>query len=196
MALMTFEQASSGWDLEEPEQSVIGGFWMEGDSLAPPCQTDMDIVKNILEFANITKNDKVFDLGCGDGRICALASKMYGCRSCGAEIEENLVRKFRSNIETNLSADHEKGLVSVYAGDLRELDVSDATIIILYLLPESIAEITSSILVPALMRGAVLICNTWGPHALTPIDQIVVGPYNNVKVLKYDKTSVCPPLPA
>jgi len=35
---LSFEDACAGWDLSEPEQGVMGHYWMEGDSLAPPCQ--------------------------------------------------------------------------------------------------------------------------------------------------------------
>ena len=186
---MTFEEACAQWDLEEPEQSITDGFWMEGDSLAPPCQTDMEIVKAILELAAPSMDSKVYDLGCGDGRICAMASKMHGCKSCGAEIETKLVEKFRANLIKE--GPELQQLVDVYEGDLRELDLLDATIIIVYLLPESIVEITPMLL-SALRRGATIVCNTWGPHELTPCEKRTAGTYPNpeVTLLKYDMTSM------
>ena len=186
-ALMSFEEACAGWDLEEPAQSVLDGFWMEGDSLAPPCQTDMEIVQKILTLAAPKKDSKVYDLGCGDGRICAMASKIYGCRSCGVEIESKLIAKFRANLQ--LQTQKMRARVEVYEGDLRELDLLDATIIIIYLLPESIVEITP-MLVAALQRGATIVCNTWGPHSFTPVGKVLVGDYNAVTLFKYDQTSV------
>ena len=53
-------------------------------------------------------------------------------------------------------------LVSVVEGDLRDFDFSIASVIVLYLLPESV-ELISSKLREAVERGAILICNTWGP---------------------------------
>ena len=185
--LMSFDEACAGWDLEEPAQSVIDGFWMEGDSLAPPCQTDMEIVHEILTLAAPNKDSKVYDLGCGDGRICAMASKMYGCRSCGVEIESKLIAKFRHNL--SLQSEDVQNRVGVWEGDLREIDLLDATIIIIYLLPESILEITP-MLVAALQRGATIVCNTWGPHSFTPVGKVLVGDYNAVTLLKYDKSSL------
>lgn len=189
MTLLNFEDACAGWDLEEPEQSVLGGFWLEGDSLAPPCQTEMSIVQSILEFSDITQIDTVFDLGCGDGRICILASKMYGCHSVGVEIEADLIRKFRRNVAIHMNQKHEEDLVNVWEGDLRELDLHSATLIILYLLPESIEAITPMLTI-ALQNGCRLVCNTWGPKTFVPIQQCSAGQYHNVTLLKYDISSL------
>jgi len=168
------------WDLSEPENDVISGFWLPGDSLAPPCQSDFDVVTSILRFATPKPSDVLFDLGCGDGRICILASKLFGCKSVGCEIEDGLVDRFRANIERTAVQD----LVTVKHVDLRELDVSTATIIVLYLLPESIAEI-EPMLRGAVDAGAVVICSSWGIKSLEPKQTRDCGPHNNVKLLKY-----------
>jgi len=190
---LTFEEACAGWDLTEPEQGVMGHYWMEGDSLAPPCQTDLGIVEEILQFSEIQRTDVVYDLGCGDGRICILASKLTGCRSVGAEIEPDLIDKFHANIERHMSAPSEQGLVEVFSGDLRELDIMRATVIVLYLLPESIAEITPLLTKVIAANNCKLICNTWGPKSFTPIAEITVGEMRNVTLFKYDKTSLSLP---
>ncbi|CAN0550622.1 unnamed protein product, partial [Ectocarpus sp. 12 AP-2014] len=56
---------------------------MEGDSLAPPCQADMDVVRAIVDFAGVTADDVLYDLGCGDGRICIEAAESRGAKACG-----------------------------------------------------------------------------------------------------------------
>ena len=85
-------------DDEEDEENPLNGFWLEGDSLAPPCQADLSVVNEIIKLAKPSKDSVLFDLGCGDGRICLEATKQYGCRSVGIEIEECLIDKFRRNI--------------------------------------------------------------------------------------------------
>ena len=187
---VSFAEASEGWDTFEPENSIFGaadgGFhWIEGDSLAPPCQAEMDIVENILDFAQLSVDSVLYDLGCGDGRICILGSQVYGCKSTGVEIEESLLKKFRSNVEKQ-KVGH---LVTVEEGDLRELNLRGATHIILYLLPESIEELTP-LLVQAVNFGATLICNTWGPRSFQPVDKRVCGESNQVTLLKYNQDSI------
>ena len=187
---MTFAEASKDWDTFEPENSIFGGSeggytWMEGDSLAPPCQTDMNVVESILDFAKIDGNSVLYDLGCGDGRICVLGSKMYGCKSCGAEIEEFLIKKFKVNV----AKEKLEELVTIEDCDLRELKIKSATHIVLYLLPESIEEITP-LLVDALSSGTILICNTWGPRSFVPVEHRVCGEDGQVNLYKYTKDSI------
>ena len=190
MAKISFAEASKGWDTFEPDNSIFGaadgGFtWMEGDSLAPPCQTDMDVVEAILAFANLDEKSILYDLGCGDGRICILGSKMYGCRSTGAEIEELLVNKFKANV----AKEKVHSLVTVEDCDLREIKINDATHIVLYLLPESIEELTPR-LVDALNNGTILVCNTWGPKSFQPVEHRVCGQDNQINLYKYSRESI------
>lgn len=176
------EEALLGWDLSEPENDIVSGFWMAGDSLAPPCQSEMEIVQAILQFASPTRDSVLFDLGCGDGRICILASRLTGCRSVGCEIEDSLVSRFRANVARTQTQD----LVTVVPGDLRSLDLGPATIIVLYLLQESVDELRP-VLLAALARGCVLVCNTWGLRDLQPEAILDCGPYKNCRLLRYSK---------
>ncbi|CAM9773050.1 unnamed protein product [Ectocarpus fasciculatus] len=137
---------------EEDDEGVSDNplpAWMEGDSLAPPCQADMDVVRAIVDFAGVTADDVLYDLGCGDGRICIEAAESRGAKACGVEIEEDLADKFRRRVAA-------KGLeskVSVVHGDLRDVDLSDATVVVMYLLPDAMADIAQSHLLPLLRRG-------------------------------------------
>ncbi|CAM9285387.1 unnamed protein product, partial [Hapterophycus canaliculatus] len=70
----------------------------------------------------------------------------------GVEIEEDLADKFRRRV----AARSLESKVSVVHGDLRNLDLSDATVVVMYLLPEAMADIAQSHLLPLLRRG--------GPH--------------------------------
>jgi SAM-dependent methyltransferase len=163
-------------------------MWLEGDSLAPPCQADLDVVDAILKLAAPDRDSYLFDLGCGDGRICIEASKRFGCRSAGCEIEDHLIQRFRyhlSQIQNNDISDK----IKIIHGDLSELSLDDATIITLYLLPESV-ELIKSKLAEALQRGAVLICNTWGPKGFTPVARVDCGMSNNVPLFRYDQSSL------
>ena len=170
---------------DEDSSNPFENYWMEGDSLAPPCQTDNDVIDSIFEIAQIGNDSVIYDLGCGDGRICIEATERYGCISYGVEIEENLILRFRESISLKNLCDK----VHVVHGDLRDIDITHATVIFLYLLPEAIQMIESK-LINALRRGAILICNTWGPKSLTPSMKIVCGHCNNVTLLRYDSDSL------
>ena len=86
----------------------------------------------MLELAQVKKTDLVYDLGCGDGRIVVTAAKKYGCRAVGYDIDPQAVRDARKNVEDNNVGD----LVRIEQADIFTLDLSDADVITLYLLPE------------------------------------------------------------
>lgn len=83
-------------DGEDDDDPLLPGRWMEGDSLAPPCGTSPSVVRSLLSVANVEPADVLYDLGCGDGRVCLEAYWNFGAKACvGVEIEEDLVRRFR-----------------------------------------------------------------------------------------------------
>jgi cyclopropane fatty-acyl-phospholipid synthase-like methyltransferase len=96
--------------------------WLEGDSLAPPCQADLPVVLDMLKFGNVSSSDVVYDLGCGDGRFLLQAALQYKARGVGVEIEPDLVAAF----EAAVAAQHLESLITVISGDLREVDLTGA----------------------------------------------------------------------
>jgi outer membrane protein assembly factor BamB/SAM-dependent methyltransferase len=111
------------------------------DRLAPPgnerepgavyVPTPQDIVEKMLELASVKKEDIVYDLGCGDGRIVVTAAKKYGCRAAGYDIDMECIKMSRENVR---KADVGK-LVTIERKDLFTLDLAGADVIALYLLP-------------------------------------------------------------
>ncbi len=94
--------------------------------------TPQPVVDRMLEMAEVTKDDIVYDLGCGDGRIVVTAAKKYGVKAIGVDIDPQRVREARENVRTNGVAH----LVTIKEADIFELDFSDATVVTLYLLPD------------------------------------------------------------
>ena len=94
--------------------------------------TPYDIVSRMLKLARVKKNDLVYDLGCGDGRVLVMAAKKYGCRGVGYDIDPERVNASRRNVTHN----HVEDLVKIVQADLFTLDLSDADVLSLYLLPE------------------------------------------------------------
>ncbi|MEZ5288111.1 MAG: class I SAM-dependent methyltransferase [Vicinamibacterales bacterium] len=93
--------------------------------------TPESVVEAMLQVANVGKNDFVYDLGCGDGRIPVTAAKKYGARGVGIDIDPQRIREARENVEKNGVGDR----VRIVQGDLFEQDLSEATVVTLYLLP-------------------------------------------------------------
>ncbi|OHB76684.1 MAG: hypothetical protein A2Z25_13850 [Planctomycetes bacterium RBG_16_55_9] len=93
--------------------------------------TPQDIVDKMLEMAEVTKDDLVYDLGCGDGRIVVTAAKNFGCNAVGYDIADERVKESRDNVQKN-NVGH---LVHIEQEDIFTLDLSQANVITLYLLP-------------------------------------------------------------
>lgn len=58
-----------------------------------------DVVEKMLELAKVTRDDVVYDLGCGDGRIVVTAAKKYGCKAVGFDLDRECVRLARANVK-------------------------------------------------------------------------------------------------
>lgn len=94
--------------------------------------TPYDIVSQMLHMADVKKDDIVVDLGCGDARMLVLAAQKYGSRGIGYEIDPVMVRESRKNAERN-NVSH---LVEIIQADIFKVDISDADVLPIYLLPE------------------------------------------------------------
>jgi SAM-dependent methyltransferase len=98
----------------------------------PFVRTPMETVVRMLELANVSEADVVYDLGSGDGRIPIAAARRFGAQGVGIEIRPDLVQKARQRAETAGVADK----VTFRQGDLFKADFSNATVVSLYLLPD------------------------------------------------------------
>ena len=105
----------------------------QGQSLAPFVATPQEVVERMLELAEVTKDDIVYDLGCGDGRIVITAAKKYGARGVGVDINPQRIAESNANAQKEGVED----LVEFILQDAMTVDVSQATIVTLYLLSSS-----------------------------------------------------------
>jgi len=93
--------------------------------------TPQEVVDAMLKLAKVTKNDVVYDLGSGDGRIPITAAKTYGARAVGIDIDPQRIREANENLKIAAVGDRVKFLNQ----DLFTTDISEATVVTLYLLP-------------------------------------------------------------
>lgn len=102
------------------------------DKDAPYVPTAQSVVNKMLEVADVSSDDVVYDLGSGDGRIPVTAAEKHGARGVGLEIDSGLVAKARANARAAGVADK----VEFRQKDLFNADLSEATVVALYLWPE------------------------------------------------------------
>lgn len=93
--------------------------------------TPDNVVEAMLELAEVTSADVVYDLGSGDGRIPIAAAKKYGARGLGVEIDPALVLQS----EENARKAGVQASVRFITGDLAKADIHEATVVTLFLLP-------------------------------------------------------------
>ena len=91
--------------------------------------TSNGVAEAMLKLAGVTAADTVYDLGSGDGRIVIAAAKKFGARGVGVELDAELVKTARKNAQAAGVADR----VTFLQQDLFKADLSDATVVTLYL---------------------------------------------------------------
>jgi ribosomal protein L11 methylase PrmA len=85
----------------------------------------------MLEVAELEKDDVLYDLGCGDGRIVVAAARDHGVRAVGFDIDTRRVRESRANVQKS-GVGH---LVTIHQKDIFEVDLTPASVVTLYLSP-------------------------------------------------------------
>ena len=135
-------------------------------SLAPYVPTPSDVVDRMLRLAMVGPRDVVYDLGCGDGRIVIAAAEKFGARGVGVDIDANLINQ----AEVNAKAAGVSGRVKFLVQDAMTVDVSDATVVTLYLLSASNVKLRP-ILTRQLRRGARIVSHSfamgdWEPEVV------------------------------
>jgi tRNA G37 N-methylase Trm5 len=98
----------------------------------PYVPTPDEVVDKMLTMAKVNKNDVVYDLGCGDGRIVITAAKKYGARGVGIDLNPERIKEANENLQKAKVGDRVKFMV----GDLFESNFSEASVVTLYLLPQ------------------------------------------------------------
>lgn len=93
--------------------------------------TPQEVVDEMLKVANVSGRDVVYDLGSGDGRIPITAAKTYGARGVGIDICDIRIQEATANLKTAGVGDKVKFLKQ----DLFATDISEATVVTMYLLP-------------------------------------------------------------
>lgn len=132
--------------------------------------TPQPVVDAMLKLADVKKGDILYDLGSGDGRIPITAAKTYGVRGTGIDIDPQRIRDARTNAIRQGVTD----LVTFRQADLFASDISDATVVTLYLL-DSLNERLRPKLLAELKPGTRIVSHAfrmgeWEPEQTQEID--------------------------
>ena len=130
--------------------------------------TPHEIVARMLDIAKVRSGDLVYDLGCGDGRMVIAAAKQYGTRGVGVDLDPQRIREARENAKRE-GVEH---LVTFKVADMFETDLREATVVLLYLLPELNRRLKPK-LFEELRPGARVVSHDWDMGRDWPPDEYV-----------------------
>jgi SAM-dependent methyltransferase len=144
-AAAAIARAQFGHTRAEPREGQFGkdAIWVP----TPPV-----LVERMLDVARVTSADYVIDLGSGDGRI-AIAAARRGARALGVEYDAELIEVSRRGALAGGVADR----VTFVQGDLFEADLSQATVVTLFLLPDTLRRLSAKL--RALAPGTRIVTN-------------------------------------
>lgn len=127
--------------------------------------TPETVVKKMLDMAKVGKDDIVFDLGCGDGRICCMAARDFGAKAVGVDIDP---ARIKDCMETMKTYKVTKDQVDIRQGDaLKVKDLERATVIMFYMLPEFMEKLEPQVL-KRLKPGTRLVAHDFGFPNMKP----------------------------
>ena len=135
-------------------------FYTAGE--VPFVPTPPEAVDRMLELAEVKPGDVLYDLGSGDGRIVIRAAKKYGIRAVGIEIDGVLVDRARAQAKKE-GVDH---LVEFREQDALTVDLAEATVVTLYMLPEFNAKLRPKL--KKLKPGARVVSHDFGIEGWAP----------------------------
>ena len=135
--------------------------------LVPYVPTAHEVVDRMLALAEVTKDDVVFDLGSGDGRIPIAAAKKYGAKGVGLDIDPDRIKESW----VNAKAAGVVKLVDFREQDVLKADISEATVVTLYLLSSFNAQLRP-ILTKQLRPGTRIVSHAFSMGPTWPADKI------------------------
>jgi ribosomal protein L11 methylase PrmA len=130
--------------------------------------TDDQVVTDMLKLAGVTKDDVVYDLGCGDGKNVIAAARQFGARGVGIDIDPQRVKEARAAVQAAGVGDR----VTILQGNIFDpaVKIGDATVVTLYLL-QSLNEKLRPRLQAELKPGTRIVSNAFHMGASWPAER-------------------------
>jgi SAM-dependent methyltransferase len=144
-------------------------FLQQKELDVPYVPSKPEVVTEMLRMANVGKDDILYDLGCGDGRIVITAAQRYGTRGIGVDIDPDRIQESQENA-ARANVTH---LVRFIEQDLFKTDFHEATVVSLYLLT-SVNLRLRPLLLRQLMPGTRVVSHNYGMDTWKPDQSSVV----------------------
>lgn len=116
---------------------LLSFVWPPDSPWSPWWRTSDSIIRESLRLAKVTKDDIIYDLGSGDGRVVIIAAREFGARAVGVEIDP--FRYFISKLLVRLNGVSDK--VKIVRKNFFDVDITGATVVFLYLVPKAISRL-------------------------------------------------------
>lgn len=116
---------------------ILSFIWPPDSPWAPRWRTKRDVARIALKLAKVDKNDELYELGCGDGEVVLSAARDFGANATGIEIDP--VRALIARVRVKYNKLSSK--VKILRKDFKQVDLSEATIIYMYLVPSGIKKL-------------------------------------------------------
>lgn len=166
-------------------QNLPSGFAAGKELDAPFVTTPQNVVDAMLDLARLQRGDRLLDLGSGDGRIVITAAKRFGVPGMGVDIDPRLVQMARANA----AREGVSAVTRFEVQDLFDTDLTQATVITLYLLPD-----VNEMLKPRLQKlkpGTRIVSHDWGMNDWKPEKEILINaPGKTVGLIKQSRLSL------
>lgn len=159
-----------------------------GIKLAPYNPTSSEAIEIAIGLLDITEGDIVFDLGCGDGRFLVQACEQHSSiKAFGVEYDNDLCIRANENVTaSNLSSQ-----VTIMHNNVLDVDISEATVLFIYLVPEGILKL-KDVLLCALERGVRIVTYVFSIPGITPVSTVLYK--KSVKIYLYKREEPTNPI--
>ena len=171
LALLLSFTALTAWGADEPK------------SVSPYVPSPESVVSDMLKLADVGAKDFVIDLGSGDGRIVLTAAKVFGASGFGVEIIDELVRLSNDTAKKEGVADR----VKFVKQDLFATDISRATVLTMYLLPDIVNRLREKLL-KELRPGTRVLSHDYGLAGWIPEQTVEMDLQEKVQISGVTKT--------
>jgi SAM-dependent methyltransferase len=151
------------------EDSFLEGAGVKAGKDVIYLPTPPMVIDKMIEMADISESDLVYDLGTGDGRIAIAAARSTGCGAIGFELDAELVKLARENVRA-AGLEH---LVTIEQRDILTVDCSPADVVLMYLNPDLNVRLLPQF--EHLRDGARIVSHDWGMQGRVVPDLVVEG---------------------